>query len=184
MNSNDWKTARVVGFFSLPSASLAEHNPAAYNNAMAAAPAGAGTCAHCGTGIIHHVVINYAGGSAFIGTTCAEKIGGEIATCVRNRQTAEQKSLADAARDARHAKWQAEQAEIDARKSKRGEDFADVLAALNTQGTSFHRSLAEQLVLSALSERQAECAAKAIFGRRVKRNAAEFDATVERLVAE
>jgi hypothetical protein len=68
--------ATVIGFFSLPSPSLAEHNPSAYYNAMANSPSGAGTCSHCGTGIVHHVVIrDESGKTRFIGTQCAEKVG-------------------------------------------------------------------------------------------------------------
>jgi len=71
------KNTKIVGFFSLPSQSLAEHNPSAYNNAMAAAPAGAGACSECGTGILHHVVITDLDGSnrRFIGSDCALKVG-------------------------------------------------------------------------------------------------------------
>ena len=70
------QTARIIGFFSIPSPSLAEHNPQAYAEAMREIPANAGTCSHCGTGIVHHVVIvDETGKTRFIGTTCAEKVG-------------------------------------------------------------------------------------------------------------
>jgi hypothetical protein len=39
----DLTNARVIGFFSLPSPSLAERNPSAYNAAMHDIPAGAGS---------------------------------------------------------------------------------------------------------------------------------------------
>jgi len=55
---------------------MAEANPVAYCAAVASAPAGAGTCSHCGTGILHHVVIEDANGDRrFIGSDCATKVG-------------------------------------------------------------------------------------------------------------
>ena len=73
---NTLSNSRIVDFFSLPSPSMAEHNPVAYCAAMASAPAGAGTCSHCGTGILHHVVIEDASGVRwFIGSDCATKVG-------------------------------------------------------------------------------------------------------------
>lgn len=183
MNREDLAAAKVVGFFSMPHVSLGERNPDAYNNALASLPAGAGSCDYCGTGILHHVVIQLASGQRkFIGMDCAEKVGNDkIRACVRNKQTAEQKAAADAKRDEQCAKWRAEQAEIEARHSARKEQFKDVLAALLAQQTSFHHSLAEQLINGDLSDRQAEYAAKAMFGRRNKRNADEFDSLIEKM---
>lgn len=71
------KNTRIVSFFSLPSQGLAAVNPSAYAAAMAAAPHGAGCCSECGTGILHHVVIESLDGSSrrFIGSDCAMKVG-------------------------------------------------------------------------------------------------------------
>jgi hypothetical protein len=168
MNLSD---AQVIGFFSLPSPSLAEHNPDAYNNAMAQAPAGAGTCANCGTGIRHHVVVSLDGATHFIGTDCAERIGGEPARCVGARLTSDQLAKRQADQDARRAAFDAEVARLAAIRAERAERFADALAALRAQGSEFHRSLASQLVEGDLSRRQAEYVCKAVFGpRQNKRN--------------
>jgi len=68
--------ARIVGYFSMPSASLAEANPDAYNNAWKGAAHGTGTCANCGMGILHHVVVMTPNGEKhFVGQDCAERVG-------------------------------------------------------------------------------------------------------------
>jgi len=73
---NTLANAQVIGFFSMPSSMLAEHNPTAYYMAMADMPRNAGTCSHCGTGIMHHVIIrDVEGKTRFIGSQCAEKVG-------------------------------------------------------------------------------------------------------------
>ncbi len=114
----DLRRAKVIGFFSLPSLSLAEENPQAYNNAIAAAPLGSGACEHCGTGIRHHVIIcDETGRQAFIGTTCAEQVGSEdVRRCVREHKTSEQIALEDVERSACNAKTSALEV---ARKEKR-----------------------------------------------------------------
>ena len=84
------RTAEIIGFYSLPSPSLAEHNPTAYNLAMQAAPRGAGSCSHCGRGIVHHVIIRDENSVVrCIGTDCAAKVGFD-ADQVRDRLTDEQ----------------------------------------------------------------------------------------------
>lgn len=175
MNASDLRTAEVVGFFSLPSPSLAEYNPAAYNSAMADAPAGSGSCAFCGNGIRHHVVVIAGGRRAFIGTDCAARIGGTVGECVRQGVTSAKK----AERDAYYARLSADRAEQERQHAElaasRKERFVDVISALQAQGTEFHRSLAEQLSHGSLSDRQARYALKAIFGRRNKRNAEFWD---------
>jgi hypothetical protein len=68
--------ASIIGYFALPSRSIAEANPEAYNLAIASLPAGAGACQYCGTGIVHHILVQLADRrTVFIGTDCAEKIG-------------------------------------------------------------------------------------------------------------
>jgi len=111
--------AKITGFFSMPSPALAEHNPTAYNNAMREMPAGAGTCAHCGTGIRHHVVcVDESGAKFFIGTTCAEKVGLNREQ-VRRRMTDEQV----AARNKRNAERQAAYESREADKVAKNEAF-------------------------------------------------------------
>jgi hypothetical protein len=100
--------SQVVGFWSRPSAALAEANPQAYNAAMADAPRidGLGFCSHCGRDIAHNVIIRDGRGKLrVIGETCAEKVGISLAEIEAMKQ--ERKDAAEAAR------WAREQAEAD-----------------------------------------------------------------------
>jgi len=68
----------VVGYYSIPSASLGEHNPTAYNNALAAMPPefGCGICAFCGAALVHNCLIKSADGKTFsVGSDCVLKTG-------------------------------------------------------------------------------------------------------------
>lgn len=177
------KNARVIGFFSLPSPDLAEHNPAAYNAAMAGAPAGAGTCAHCGTGIRNHVIVSCDGETAFIGSTCAEKIGGEVYRCSHERLTSEQVAARDAKRDAENAALRASINRAEAFKAERAIQMADIIRPLTAQGTEFHASLAQQLVSGPLSFRQATFAVKTVIGRQTKKNADAWNQLFDRCTA-
>jgi hypothetical protein len=167
----DLRNARVIGYFSLPSPSLAEANPTAYNNAMAAAPVGAGTCQHCGTAIIHHVLISTADGLAVIGTTCAEKIGSEmVVRCIRYKETTEQLMVRDALA-AKHSEALARS--IEERRQKlleRQKQVGDLVERLILLGSEFHRSLAEQFALYPLTTKQANFATKGLIGRETKKN--------------
>ena len=169
--------ATVVGYFSLPSPSLAEANPTAYNLAMAEAPTGAGSCAHCGMGILHHVVIEVDGVRAFIGTTCALKVGEEtVRRCVRERKTAAEIAALDAKQETERLAF-AESVKAEAtRVAKRSEEFADLLKLLRTQGSDFCSSLADQLARGPLTDRQAYYGAKALFGRETKKNTGPWNA--------
>lgn len=177
--------ARVVGFFSLPGPSLAQANPTAYSLAMAAAPAGAGTCAHCGTGIFHHVIISTpARGIEFIGTTCAEKAGGHVARCVATRSTSAAIEKVDRLWDeVRERQQEAELARRAAERARR-DRIEDLIVALNNQGTNFHDSLADQFKSMPLSPRQARFATNAVIGRRSKKIAGAWDSTFDRFIEE
>lgn len=185
----DLKNARIVGFFSLPSPYLAEHNPAGYANALANCPRGAGSCFHCGTGILHHVVVkDTEGNTRFIGSTCAERVGLDK-ECLRYRMTSEE---IKARRDKRNAYFDAEARRRNAWNdlwdtylAARFEDIGDIVEMLEKLDTDFHRSLAEQLRRSKLSPNQAYYVAKATSatGRRNKKNAEAWDAVVERCTA-
>jgi|SRR6185436_50821 len=182
--------ATVVGFFSLPSPSLAEVSPEAYNNAMREAPKGAGACQHCGTGIMHHVVIRLEDNStAFIGRDCAERVGSErVCRCVRERLTAEQLAAREAKAEARREVWQAErereESALRERLAIRFESVRDIVESLEALGTEFHSSLASQLRVGSLSDRQAQYAVKGILGRYSKRVAEQWDALYERCTTE
>lgn len=178
--------ATVVGYFSLPSLSLAEHNPTAYNNAMSDAPEGAGSCGHCGTGILHHTVIRLEDGSrAFIGTSCAEKVGtARIKSCIRQKMTEEQ-MLAREQRVMAHRLAQWAEWETDADKQlARYESYKDIIDALAAHNTDFHTSLAHQLLYRNLTWRQAEYATKAVVGRRTKKTAEQWDEVYEKCMSE
>lgn len=179
--SKSIRTASVLGYFSIPSASMAEHNPTAYMLACASIPEGAGCCSQCGMGLTHHVIIlDENGVRRFIGTDCAAKIGVD-ANQIKRRLTAEQV----AEREAKRAAWNAEakrlEAEREAIRAERTERFADLIAILEAKGSEFHASLASQLKDGPLSSCQAYYAVKATSetGRRNKKNAAAWDAFLE-----
>jgi len=166
----NFKDATVIGFFSLPPASLAEHNTEAYNQAMANAPVGAGTCANCGTGIRHHVIVLVEGVRRFIGTECALKVGGTVADGTRHYLTTSQLADKRAKEAVQNELWAKHQEHTRLRRAARSEAFSDVLQALGEHRTDFHQSLAEQLVNGPLSERQARFVCLAVLGRQTKRN--------------
>lgn len=179
------KTATILGFYSLPSLHLAEHNPTAYNNALRDAPKGAGSCAHCGRGILHNVIVrDQAGNTLCIGTDCAQKVGLDP-EALRNRMTTEQlaerRARWEHERDQARQKYLQREAAIEARKALRRERYGDLLTILRGMQTEFHSSLAEQLESNHLSYNQACYVAKATSatGRRNKRNADAWDAVVE-----
>lgn len=181
----DLRDARVIGFFSLPSPSLAEANPSAYNAAMAGVPSGAGSCSHCGTGILHHVVIRHADGSrAFIGTSCAEKVGCErVRRCVREHVTEDQLAERERKAAVRRAEDEALMARVAVERDTRYELLKDIIDPLRAKETDFHTSLANQLIDGPLSWRQAEYAAKAVVGRCTKKTAAQWESVYDRCQA-
>lgn len=184
----DLTNAVVVGFFSLPSPSLAEHNPSTYSTGMANAPKGAGPCQHCGTGILHHVVIRIGTEQYFIGRDCASRVGSPmVRRCVREQLTAEQFEQREADAKASQEAWRIAEdkrrAECAAALQIRFESLRDIIEPLETKGTEFHSSLASQLRSGSLSPRQAEYAVKGVLGRYSKRVAEQWDSIYERCVA-
>lgn len=177
--------ATIVGYFSLPSPSLAEHNPSAYATALQDAPRGAGTCHHCGTCIRHHVVVRLPDGTQhFIGTDCASRVGFDP-DAVRLRLTSDQvreRRERDAERlERRQAELIQEEQDRQAYLAERLERFGHIVAILRDRGTDFHNSLADQLLKGSLSSRQAEyvCKATSQTGRRNKKNAQAWDELYE-----
>lgn len=180
------RNATIIGYFSIPSPSLAELNPAAYANSCRDLPPGAGSCSQCGMGILHHVVIRDADGIVrFVGRDCAEKVGVDP-EALRYRQTAEQRAAYLAQREAKQnaaaaaAAEKAEQVRIFL--ALRRESVGDLIDLLRAQGTDFHSSLADQLAYGPLSERQAFFVAKLLSatGRRNRQNAAAWDDCIDR----
>lgn len=183
----DLTNAVIIGYFSLPSPSLAEHNPSAYQLAMSEVPRGlgAGSCDHCGTGILHHVIIRIGDKRHVIGHDCAQKVGNpRIRRCLRERITSEEFDRREAESAIRAAKWDADQAqaarERQATLDARFESLKDIITTLEAQGTEFHSSLASQLRVDSLSPRQAEFAAKAVAGRCTKKNTKQWEAVYDR----
>lgn len=176
----------VVGFFSLPGvhSEVAEAQPQAFQLAWQQAGPNAGTCAACGTGILHHVVVqDEAGAKHYIGTDCAERVGDEtVRRCVREKLTTEQLAEKDRQAEARCAEFRAHEAARLAKLAARAEALKDILQGLAVRGTSFHASLAEQLRAGPLSHRQAEFVAKAIHGRCTKKNNDVWCAVYDRCV--
>lgn len=69
---------RLVGMFSLPSKSLLESNPGAYNMQMSSIPkeVSAGMCDYCSTPLVHHFVIQSSDDKHFVvGCDCVAKTG-------------------------------------------------------------------------------------------------------------
>jgi len=176
------RSARIIGYYSLPSPFLCEHNPEAYNRALSQAPEGAGTCSQCGMGLIHHAIIEQDGKRRLVGLDCAQKVGADP-QLIRQRMTTEQR----AALDARNAQWdakrrQAEQ-ERNERRAERTERHGEIIALLRATGSDFHASLADQLAERPLSDRQALFVAKATSatGRRNKGNAEAWDTIINEI---
>lgn len=190
MNRKDLTTARVVGFFSLPSRALAEHNPLAYQEQMRDLPPHSGQCAYCGTGIIHHVVIRLVDGEElFIGSDCAEKVGNEsVRNSVKLRLTQEQ---IDQKRMEYEERNRIAAINVLTERTKSADamltfylENSDLVNILRYQAesSSFFSSLLGQIYDNQrLSKRQAACVAKHIAGRRTKKNATEFDSIIARL---
>jgi len=188
------KSLRIIGFVSMPSRSLQDANPQAYHAAVSDIVKqlpNAGTCAHCGMGIIHNVVVKDADGVTHcIGTDCAERIGADP-VAVRQRITTEEREAREARMDAERAAYRAECEARAAAAAARKAAFADILTALrsaeayNPTRETFSESLANQLEARPLSDKQAHYAAKFVTGdnRRTKANAAAWDAIVERVTA-
>jgi len=164
------KDVTIIGFFSLPDRAMQESYPQAYAAAMNDIPwdLGAGSCAHCGMAITHHVLVLDKGVKKCIGTTCAEKVGCDPEQ-IRNRLTSEQVAEREAKRDARIAENNAIAAKFKAEEDARRVEFADIIKILEEQGTEFHSSLARQLAQGNLSERQSNWVVKAVIGRRTKK---------------
>jgi hypothetical protein len=176
------ENAKVVGFFSLPSASLAEANPDAYNNAMASAPAGAGTCAHCGTGILHHVVIEIDSARYFIGNDCAERVGSAfVVRCIKARMTSEEMVAKDVRLRQEFARIDEQQAAINAVIAARTEELKDIIFPLEASENQFYRSLAEQLKRGPLSDKQTNHVCKFFYGRLTKKTDAAWTALSTRI---
>jgi hypothetical protein len=136
---------------------------------------GQSLCAHCGTGIKNLVLVRDADGATHtIGTDCALRVGLD-AKQVKDRITDEQRAQNDKVRAERNAR-DAERAELYRTKLQaRLTQVSHISAKLRSLGGDFYTSLAGQLESGTLSGNQAYYAVKAIFGRRTKANADQYD---------
>lgn len=103
---------KVVGMYELPSKSLAEHNPTAYENALRGAPHGfrPGTCGVCGTALTLNYMIQSADGQKFcVGCECVQKTGDT--RVVKEMDAERRKRNRELAREKREAKRLAREAE-------------------------------------------------------------------------
>lgn len=115
---------RFVGLWSAPSTAVAEHNPTAYSMAMAGKPkACTMSCAHCGTGIIHHCIIADADGKQYaVGTSCIRHLDqADLVSAVEAAQRKLDKQVRRAKQAAKlEARRQADMRELDAQRERNG----------------------------------------------------------------
>lgn len=100
--------------FSIPSASLAEKNPEAYNAQLRTMPkltAGCGTCSNCGMAISNVCVVASSDGRLWgVGCDCVEKtgdafLGTAAKVAVARIVSAKRRAAAESKRIARHNAW-------------------------------------------------------------------------------
>lgn len=122
---------RCVGLYSIPSPTLAEHNPTAYAAALADMPRGlhCGSCNFCGTAIMHNFIIESHDERRFVvGSDCVARTGdaGLLKATRRVRLETIRAKRADGRRmkaDERKELWALE-------RKARGDDFRVQYAAL------------------------------------------------------
>lgn len=104
---------RFLFVASLPSPSLAEHNPEAYNAALRELPrvCPLGSCAHCGMPLMHNFICQSADGKKFaVGSDCVFKVADkslqdEVRITVLRRAREARRAKAETERAARRAQW-------------------------------------------------------------------------------
>lgn len=103
---------KLVGMYSIPSPSLGEHNPAAYQAALQAMPrdVSVGSCDYCGTPLTHNFIIrSHDGKKSVVGCDCVDKVGDAGLRNAIKLQKSEARREARLAE--RQAKFEAEQDE-------------------------------------------------------------------------
>jgi hypothetical protein len=106
---------RFVGMVSIPSLTLAEQNPSAYQNAVADLPhdleGGLGACCNCGQAITNVCIIENAQGIRYgVGTDCVLKtddpcLGNKAKVAIAKLQRKQRLQRAAAKREAHRQKW-------------------------------------------------------------------------------
>jgi hypothetical protein len=102
---------RFIGMVQIPSASLAEANPSAYNGALASLPrnliGGCGTCYNCGQAISNVCIVENSTGQRYgVGSDCVLKtgdqfLGDKVKVTLARIQRARRQEKAQAQREAR-----------------------------------------------------------------------------------
>ncbi|WP_318493560.1 hypothetical protein [Photobacterium leiognathi] len=115
---------RLISIWSAPSKSVLEANPLGYNKMMAERPKCCNmVCDHCGTGIMHHFILEDEDKERFsVGSSCIEKLGQyDLVTAAQKMEKERQRKLrherAEKKRAEQHAKYEAE---IEEQRKKNG----------------------------------------------------------------
>lgn len=145
---------RCVGVFELPSPSLAEHNPEAYNNQLKMMPPGfkCGTCSYCGMALKYNYLIVGSDGYKFsVGSECVRKVGDAGLMKTVTKEEAERRRIKNAERREKRRQerlqaqrdanggltdqelWQKKQAEKDAKLKALRDKRAKILAPLGDE---------------------------------------------------
>lgn len=164
---------RLISIWSAPSKAVLESNPMGYNKMMAERPKYCNmVCDHCGTGIIHHFILEDEDKERFsVGSSCIEKLGQyDLVTAAQKMEKERQRQLreerAEKKRAEQHAKYEAEieeqrkknggltdhevlieerkQRELD-NKKKYSELSAPIVALLEKAGGNFCSDMADNL---------------------------------------
>lgn len=136
---------RCIGVFSMPSPSLGEQNPHAYQRAMRDMPRGfgVGTCGFCGVGLVHNYLVRSKDGRTF-------SVGCD---CVAKTNDAELKSKAETLKKQIEAK--ARRTRADARKAKRDAERRAKIEAARAE-----RDVAEAVEAEKREAARADCTAE------------------------
>jgi hypothetical protein len=149
---------RFLGVYELPSASLAETNPSAYNAALAEMPPGfhCGTCAYCGMPLKYNYLIKSSDSRTFsVGCECVNKThdGGLVKKVKSSRLRIDREKRATR-RSEQHKAYAAKKIEeIEARvaaERKRNGGMTDAELAYQKRDEEFCR---RQVVLAPLADR-------------------------------
>ncbi|UKA04746.1 hypothetical protein [Photobacterium damselae] len=115
---------RLIGIWSSPSKSALETNPMGYNETMAERPKCCHmVCDHCGTGIMHHFILEDENKEQFsVGSSCIEKLGQyDLVTAAQKMEKERQRKLrlerAEKKRAEKEAKYEYE---IEEQRKKNG----------------------------------------------------------------
>lgn len=136
---------KVVGIFEMPSKSLLEHNPEAYNNQMRTCPPGyaVGGCEVCGTALTVNYLINSSDGNRFaVGCECVKKSGGKnLTTAVHQLNLKRDRELRAEKRRARH------EGQLQQQREKNGGKTDGEILQENAEKTRIARKILEDKII-------------------------------------